>query len=329
MNACPVITVLCALVAVPFLTACRPAKSGGAPAAKPAAKPAAWTNFSGDRAFADVKALVAIGPRPSSSAGIETARQYIEKRLREAGWETRRQEFEDDTILRGRLKMANILARLPLAGTDTWGRPVASAVCSHYDTKWFQSTKFVGANDGGSSSGLLLEVARAAAAAPFAAGLELVFFDGEEAVSGFTAPGGFNDTRYDGLFGSRYYAKQLRGLPQNRRPRHGILFDMIGDQRLEVEFPGNGSRRLSALAHQAAAELNLSQHFRDAPAGDSMIDDHVPLSWLGMEVIDFIDLNSYRAFWHTSADTLDKINPASIEAAGRTGLLLIEKYLAE
>lgn len=293
-------------------------------------KATAWTNFSGDRAFADVKALVALGPRPSGSAEIEASRLYIEARLKEAGWETQRQDFAADTLLRGQIKMSNLRARFPIAGQDTWARAVPTLVCSHYDTKWFQNTRFVGANDGGSSTGLLLEMARATAPVPaFAARLELVFFDGEEALTGFTEPRGFNDTRFDGLYGSRHYAHELRKLPAAQRPRHGVVFDIIGGTPLRVEFPSNGSPRLSALAHQAAEELGFTKHFRDAPAGAAMIDDHVPLSWLGMEVMDFISLEPFREFWHTSADTLDKVSPQSLEITGRTGLLLLEKYLAE
>lgn len=302
--------------------------SGNREVVRAPVKATAWTNFSGDRALRDVKALVELGPRPSGSAEIETSRQFIEKRLKEAGWETQRQDFTADNSHRGTIKMANIRARFPLAGTDTWARPVTTLVCSHYDTKWFQNSRFVGANDGGSSTGLLLEAARAAAPVPdFAARLELVFFDGEEAIIEFSEPRGFGDSGVDGLFGSRHYAKELRALPASQMPKHGILFDMIGDQKLEVEFPANGSGRLSGLAQQAAAELGFQKHFRDTNA--QITDDHVPLSWLGMEVIDFIDFESYREFWHTSGDTFDKLNPASLEAAGRTGLLFLEKYLAE
>ena len=309
-----------------FLAAC--GDSGSKPDNKPPVNATAWTNFSGDRAMEDIKALVALGPRPAGSPEIETSRQYLEKRLKEAGWETQRQDFTAETLLRGDIKMVNIRARRVITGQDTWSRPVSTLVCSHYDTKWFQSTNFVGANDGGSSTGLLLETARAAAAVPdFAARLELIFFDGEEAMTGFTDPRGFSDSRYDGLFGSRHYAKELRKLPPALLPRHAILFDMIGDAKLEVEFAANCTPRLTALAHAAAAELNFATHFRDTSS--LMTDDHVPLSWLGIEVIDFIDFESYREFWHTSADTLDKLNPQSLEICGRTGLLFLERLAAE
>jgi len=311
-----------------FLTACgggdKPAES------KPPVKATAWTNFSGDRAMQDVKALVALGPRPSGSAEIEKSRLYIETKLKEAGWETKRQDLVSDTLLRGSIAMSNLRARFPVDGTDTWARSVTTLVCSHYDTKWFQSATFVGANDGGSSTGLLMEVARAVAPVPaLAAKLELVFFDGEEAITGFTTPKGFNDSRYDGLYGSRHYAKELRALPESQRPRYGIVFDIVGHKPLQIEFPGNGSARLSGLARKASAELNFAKHFRDAPGGAEIIDDHVPLSWTGMEVINFIALESFREFWHTSADTLDKVHPESLEITGRTGLLFIERLVLE
>ena len=318
---------LFAVALLVFLSACG-SQEGGSKTPAATVKPTAWTNFSGDRAMEDVKAIVALGPRPSGSPEIETSRQYIEKRLKDAGWETRRQDFTAYNILVGNVKMSNIRARFPVTGQDTWGRAVTTLVCSHYDTKLMNGTRFVGANDGGSSTGLLLEVARATAPLPaFAARLELVFFDGEEAFNVFTQPLGFDDDRPDGLFGSRHYASELRKLPKDQLPKHGIVFDMIGDEKLDVEFALNCSPRLIDLAMKSARELGNESHFRRT--GSEMIDDHVPLIWLGMEVIDFIDLESFREFWHTSADTLDKLNPVSIEKAGRTGLHFIEKYLSE
>ncbi len=312
-----------------LLAACD-GKGGSPPGVKTAVKPTAWTNFSGDRALQDVKALVDMGPRPSGSQQIETARLFIEKRLKEAGWETQRQDFEAEHLLRGKFKMSNIRARLPVAGKDTWTRYVATLVCSHYDTKIMDGVNFVGANDGGSSTGLLLELARASAPVPaFAAQLELVFFDGEEAMTGFTQPQGFDDRGFDGLFGSRHYAKELRKLPKDQLPKHGVVFDMIGDEKLDVEFAANCTPRLVEMASMSAEELGFARHFYRT--ADFMTDDHVPLSWLGMEVIDFIDLASYResGYWHTSLDSFDKLNPKSIEIAGRTGLLFLEKHLAD
>ena len=312
------------------LSACGGGSAGSAAPPAAAAAQSAWTNFSGARAMEDVRAQVEIGPRPSGSERIEKARVHIEKRLAAAGWETRRDAFTATAPVRGPVNFINVRARFPVAGTDTWQRPVTVLAGSHYDTKWVTQFLFVGANDAGSSTGLLLEAARALAPLPGVAGaVELIFLDGEEAFVDFTQPLGFDDRAYDGLFGSRHHAASLRSLPPAARPRAFVLFDMIGDQNLEVEFPPNGSPRLAAMGIEAARQLGFARHF--AKGTEEMVDDHVPFSWIGMEVIDFIDFNSYRraGYWHTAGDTLDKLSPDSIEMAGRTGLVLIERLVRE
>ena len=98
-------------------------------------------------------------------------------------------------------------------------------LCSHYDTKTFDTIRFVGANDGGSSTGLLLELVRVLGQHPnLAAKVELVFFDGEEAYENFSET--------DGLYGSRYFARQLADAKTGKQFRGGILFDMVGDRSL-------------------------------------------------------------------------------------------------
>ncbi len=115
--------------------------------------------------------------------------------------------------------------------------------CSHYDDQDFrQRASFVGANDAGSSTGVLVELARVLAERPeLASKVELVFFDGEEAYEAFT------DT--DGLFGSRYFAQQLVAQDKAKLFRGGLLFDMIGDKSLTITLPpgfptGAGARHL-------------------------------------------------------------------------------------
>src|SRR5689334_14232086 len=154
-----------------------------------------WIEFSGDRALAHVQALVDLGPRPPGSDAIVRARAYIEEQLESSGWKVIEQEFTDQTP-RGEAKFVNLVARF---GGAT--KP-AFLLCSHYDTKIFEGFQFVGANDGGSSTGLLLEMARVLALQPnLAKKVELVFFDGEEAFEDFS------DT--DGIYGSRHFAQDL------------------------------------------------------------------------------------------------------------------------
>jgi glutaminyl-peptide cyclotransferase len=290
--------------------------SCGAPKSAPVRyDPAQAVNgqFSGENSYEWAKKLVAFGPRPSGSAALEKTRTFLETELRAIGWETRRQKFEDATP-RGKLTFVNLRARFP--GGDAWQRTVPLVVGSHYDTKFFANLIFVGANDGASGNAVMLELARITAShAELAKNIELVFFDGEEATINFTST--------DGLHGSRHYQKFLRGLPAPARPRMGFIFDMVGDSDLCIRIPPNSSQRLLGLALHAASDAGTRAHFGINPA--EILDDHVPLAGAGLEVTNFIDLD-YNA-WHTSADTLDKISPASLAIAGRTGTLLIEKYL--
>src|SRR5215211_3047696 len=139
-----------------------------------------WEEFSGENALKHVQALVDFGPRPPASPALEHAREYITEQLKASGWEVRRQEFTDQTP-RGELRFVNLIATF--AGAK---KPALFLLCSHYDTKIFDDAHFVGANDGGSSSGLLLEMARVLAKEPTLAGkVQLVFFDGEEAYVSF------------------------------------------------------------------------------------------------------------------------------------------------
>src|SRR5215813_12882406 len=137
-----------------------------------AAEAKIWEEFSGEKALAHVQRLVDLGPHPGGSEAIEKARDYIEQQLRRSGWQVTRQAFTDDTP-QGKIQFVNLIARFP------GQRNTSSSLfllCSHYDTKMFDTFRFVGANDGGSSTGLLLEFARIIGQHPdLARKIELVF----------------------------------------------------------------------------------------------------------------------------------------------------------
>src|SRR5438876_7689417 len=186
-----------------------------------------WEEFSGEKAFAHVQRLVDFGPRPAGSKALEKSRDYIEDQLRRSGWQVTRQAFSDDTP-RGKIQFVNLIAQF--SGQGKAASPLF-LLCSHYDTKMFEAIRFVGANDGGSSTGLLLELARVIGQHPnLARKIELVFFDGEEAVEQFS--------QTDGLYGSRYFARQLQS-GGAKQFRGGLLFDMVGDRSLGITLPAN------------------------------------------------------------------------------------------
>src|SRR5438309_728266 len=184
--------------------------------------PKIWEEFSGEKAFAHVQRLVDFGPRPAGSTAIEKSRDYIEDQLRRSGWQVTRQAFSDDTP-RGKIHFVNLIAQFSARGKAA---SPSFLLCSHYDTKMFDTIRFVGANDGGSSTGLLLELARVIGQHPnLARKIELVFFDGEEAVEQFS--------QADGLYGSSYFARQLQG-DGAKQFRGGILIDMVGVWKIGI-----------------------------------------------------------------------------------------------
>jgi hypothetical protein len=288
-------------VALLFVS-CRRVESPRAPEAR------IWEEFSGQKALAHVQRLVDFGPRPSASDAIEKSRAYIDDQLRLAGWQVERQEFTDDTP-RGKVRFVNLVARFSSPNNTA----PFFLLCSHYDTKTFDNIRFVGANDGGSSTGLLLELARVLGQHPtLAAKVELVFFDGEEAYESFSES--------DGLYGSRYFASRL-GEKGAKQFRAGILFDMVGDRSLNITLPPDSPAQMTHDIFASGDALKLRRYFTYFDL--EITDDHTPLNAVGIPTIDIIDFDF--PWWHTADDTIDKISAESLQTVGRVAAY----YLAE
>ena len=272
-------------------------------------QPRVWEEFSGEKALAHVQRLVDLGPRPAGSEAIEKSRDYIENQLRLSGWEVTRQAFTDDTP-RGKVRFVNLIARFPAQRNNAR----SFLLCSHYDTKTFDSFRFVGANDAGSSTGLLLELGRVLGQHPDLAGkIELVFFDGEEAYEHFSEK--------DGLFGSRYFARQL-GSSGAKQFRGGILFDMVGDRSLTITFPPDSPAEMARDLFASAEALKLRNYF--TYLGRELIDDHTPLNAIGIPTIDVIDFDF--PWWHTADDTMDKVSGESLQIVGSVAAYYLSEF---
>ena len=294
----------CAFIAVFLLTSCDSAKT----TSQRGDGKKIWEDFSGDKAMAHVQAMVDLGPRPPGSEAIGKTRAYLTKQLEQAGWKVQPQPFSDETP-RGKVEFVNLIA--------TFGPSPAPSflLCSHYDTKIFDNARFVGANDGGSSTGVLLELARVLATSPeLARKIELVFFDGEEAYEAFTET--------DGLFGSRHFAGDLLAQDKAKLFRGGLLFDMVGDKSLTITLPPDSPPELARGIFASAEALKVREHFtyfdRD------ITDDHTPLNEAGIPVLDLIDFE-YPP-WHTLGDTLDKLSPESLRITGAVACYYLSEF---
>ncbi len=260
------------------------------------ADPPSTPAFDASRAFEHVRQLVAIGPRPPGSPGSRQTRHYIATELDKSGLKATEQAFTASTPF-GPVPMANVSVVIPGASSQR------ILFGGHYDTKLFRQFRFVGANDGGSSAGVLIELTRRlAATAPREYTYWVVWFDGEEARVSWTAT--------DSLYGSRRLAADLRR--DGRLPRAMVLLDMIGDRDLTVRRDANSTPWLVDIVWAAAARLGHSGTFSNELT--TIEDDHLPFLRAGVPAVDIIDLD-YPA-WHTAADTLDTVSARSLQIVG-------------
>jgi glutaminyl-peptide cyclotransferase len=190
---------------------------------------------------------------------------------------------------------------------------------AHYDTKT-GIEGFVGANDSGSGTGLLLELARALAESPAGVEVRVAFFDGEEAAVAYGPA--------DGFHGSRRLAAEMEERGETGRLAAMILLDMVGDRNLGITLPSNGSPELARLAFESARELGVREKFRLARF--AIGDDHVAFAEKGVPTLDLIDFEygggpGRNEYWHTAEDTLDKMSPESLATVGRVVLRMVEK----
>jgi Zn-dependent M28 family amino/carboxypeptidase len=267
------------------------------------------TVFDGSRAMEHVRKQVEFGPRPAGSAELAKTRDYISGELKSYGLNVTSDEFRATTP-DGEKQMVNVTAELAGESSDV------IIISSHYDTKPFKQFRFVGANDGGSSTGALMELARVMTATKQKPRFTywFVFFDGEEAFceewTDCRNPDGPDNT-----YGSRHYVAQLKARKELKRIKAMILLDMIGYKELQLGRNDTMSTRwLIDVIWKTARETGHGDVFVDElEACDG--DDCVPFLEADIDAIDIIQLGSYP-YWHTAEDTLDKISPRSLKAVG-------------
>ena len=258
-------------------------------------------DFSGASALEYTRRMVACGPRPPGSPAIQKVRQLIRAELSGRGCEVSEDAFLAQTPA-GRLPMVNLIARFP-------GKSGQAVVFSgHYDTKLMPEIRFVGANDGGASAGLLLEMARALSGRPRKHDVYLVWFDGEEAIAQWSAT--------DGVYGSRHLAARWDSQGLLPRIKALINVDMIGDKDLGMLQELYSSASLRTLVWSKAAQLGYGRNFLEQRA--AVEDDHVAFLRRGVNALDLIDFDygPENSWWHTASDTMDKLSASSLQVVG-------------
>src|SRR5437762_5749126 len=252
-----------------------------------------YSGFDGQRAFEHVRKQVEFGPRPPGSPELEKTRAYILNQLKSYGLKITTDEFHATTPV-GDRKMVNITAELTGESSDV------VIVSSHYDTKFVDRFKFVGANDGGASTGELLELARVMAASKQQRKVAywFVFFDGEEAFCfdwdqcHNPNPADAKTPLPDNLYGSRHYVEQLIEKNELKRLRAMILFDLMGYKDLRLGRDELSTTWLVDTVWQTAKQIGYGKYFVDAREGVGD-DDHAPFLRAGVDALDIIQLSTY------------------------------------
>jgi hypothetical protein len=321
-------TVLGATVLTSVLLSCSanaggPAPSNQAPPPVGAAAPStprpvaqgqrqAALTFDSTRAYEHLRRQVGFGPRPAGSAALAQCRQYILAQLGASGIAVREETFDATTPL-GPVRMVNLVATIP------GRRPERIALATHYDTKLFRDVRFVGASDAASSTAAVLELGRVLKSRQNEFTIELLFFDGEEAVVEWRD----NDHTY----GSRRYVETAQKAGTLAGLKALILLDMIGDRNLTIRRDGNSTRWLTDAVWSSAATLGYGTSFLSEET--TIEDDHLPFVRAGVPSVDIIDLD-YPA-WHTAQDDLDHVSARSLQIVGDVVLdavPLIERQLS-
>ena len=257
-------------------------------------------NIDGNKVMQYVKEVVAIGSRPVGSPGHAKLEQLIHSKLKG-------DQVEDDTFTAqtpaGQFKINNILAKFP------GKKDGIIVVAGHYDTNYPLPKNYVGANDGGSSTALLLELADYFRShPPEGYSVWLLWTDGEEAFVKWSDS--------DSLYGTKHLAQKWQQDGTAKQIKAFLLVDMIGDADLDIQKETYSTAWLSELVYKAAGNLGYQSHFYQYEA--AIEDDHLPMLKVGIPSVDIIDLDyGYNnAYHHTPLDTIDKLSPKSLAITG-------------
>jgi glutaminyl-peptide cyclotransferase len=284
-----------------------PATTHTPPEAAAAPDSAPLPHIDSKRAFQYTREVTAFGPRYMGSENHKKLERYILDHLK--GDQVEDDAFTADTV-EGKFPVRNIIAKFP--GT----KDGIIVILGHYDTVYpLRNSGFVGANDGGSSTAILLEYAnqlRGGGAGKKRDGYSvwLVWTDGEEAVRQWT--------NTDSVYGARHLAEKWEKDGTLKKIKALMVMDMIADAELDIVRDTNSTPSLLDLIYAAAERLGYQSHFYASQG--PIADDHLPFVKRGVPSADVIDLDyGYNnVFWHSPQDTMDKLSPKSLEIVGDT-----------
>lgn len=264
--------------------------------------------INGEMAMSHVQELVSLAPRHPGTEGHRKTRAYIVNTLKQSTLTPQQLPFTAYTPHPDfpKVEMENISVRFD---GQTEKRIL---ITGHFDGKIIEKGTFYGANDSGSSTALLLEMARCLKLHPQKESVQLLFLDGEEAFVKWT------DT--DSLYGSKHFVAGLLEKNETDNIAAVINVDMIGDRHLQYVTEQNSTGWVFAALRETAEKMGHSDLF-SGPAA-SVGDDHLPFLQVGIPAANLIDFNygpgwNSNSYWHTEADNMNHVSPDSMMITGQ------------
>ncbi len=266
--------------------------------------------FDGHRAYDLVAKQLSFGPRPAGSPALAKLQDYLISELKSYGCAVETDDFSADTPA-GRIPMKNILAKIP------GSKPGILLLGTHYDTKRIDN--FVGADDAGSSTAVMLEVAQLLCGHPGKYAVWIAFFDGEEAVN-------LEWQDPDNRYGSRQMAAKFASSGDLSHIKAFILVDLVGGKNPHFLRDGESTKWLKDMVWATAARLGYGDIFVSAPTNFGG-DDHYSFTARKVPSVDIMDLDVQHdvPYWHTPQDTLDKISPRTLAIVGHVVLASLQE----
>ena len=284
-------------------------------------------DFTADSAYAYVKAQCSLGPRVPATEAHAKCLAYLTSFLSKCC----------DTVIvqKGYVSTTGTDKKLPISNVIASFNPQNSQrllLVAHWDSRpWADNdpdeanhTKPVmGANDGASGVGVLLEVARQLSINRPEIGVDILLVDAEDS--------GTSDNEESWGLGAQYWAQHPHVNPY--KPMFGILLDMVGASGARFSHEYFSSTYAASFIDEVwgvAAQLGLQSYFVNDNGG-GVTDDHVFINKAGIPCIDIIDMpqGSSTGFfpqWHTVADDMSIIDKTTLGAVGRTLTTLIAQY---
>lgn len=285
--------------------------------------------FNRDSAYSYVRRQVAFGPRVSGTEENRLCREYLVNELKRHGAQNVNVQHGEVTAFNGdRLPIGNIMGSYNPDAKDR------ILLLAHYDTRpWCDSDHneenrmkpVLGANDGGSGVAVLLEVARHLNKTEAPVGVDILFVDAED----YGQSSGFSTHDSSWCLGTQYWVDNIP-YSVDSLPRYAVLLDMVGGAGAKFHreyFSDKSASKLVDKVWSMAARSGYENRFVNKPGG-AVVDDHIFINAAGIPAIDIIEskndaTGTFAPTWHTTDDTLENIDPSSLEAAGQTVLNLI------